>query len=121
MRRVDNITRRTLKVGEENGELAEAVLSVTSASNNKGKEWIDIVEEAIDVVICALDVALTQPPEWEDISRDAWRNIVGLVAEEKLDKWNRQIGGSTTIIDEELPKFTDEDRQFFKEILTRQR
>lgn len=51
--------RRLIKLSEEVGEHAEAYLNVTSAGNGKGKTWDDVREEAADILIVAVDVALT--------------------------------------------------------------
>jgi len=57
-----NIFRRAVKLMEEAGEVSEAWLNVTSAANSKGKTWDDVREEIADVLIVALDVALTPLP-----------------------------------------------------------
>ena len=54
-----NLTRRVLKLIEELGEVAEAYLETTSANNRKNKSWADVNEEAADVLIVAIDIALT--------------------------------------------------------------
>lgn len=58
-RTFENLGRRIIKLGEEFGEVSEAYLNVTSASNGKGLTWDDVREEFADVAIVALDVALT--------------------------------------------------------------
>lgn len=55
-----NVPRRLLKVIEELGELAEAVLNVTCSVNYKKKTPADIREEAIDCMIVLLDCAMTE-------------------------------------------------------------
>lgn len=113
-RRVENILRRAAKSGEEVGELLEAVLSVTSVSGAKGKRWMDVVEEACDIVIMGLDVALTKPPEWQDIDDAMWRAIVKKIIEVKLAKWKHQLrGGSTITAEGKLPRFTDDEHEAF--------
>jgi hypothetical protein len=57
-----NIERKMMKTMEEVGELSEAVMGVTSSTNYKNKTWEDVLEEAVDVAIMGLDVALTIPP-----------------------------------------------------------
>lgn len=116
-RRIDNIVRRVAKTFEEGGELAEATLSATSVSGSKGKQWMDIVEEAVDVAIMGLDIALTKPPEWQDIDDDMWRAIVKKIFSLKLKKWQRQVRLSATLIDEKLPQFTEEEHQEFLALL----
>lgn len=56
------LPRRCWKLIEELGEVAEAHLNVTSALNGKGKTWDDVREEVVDVLIVALDIALTPIP-----------------------------------------------------------
>ena len=113
-RKVENVLRRAAKCGEETGELLEAVLSVTSVSGAKGKKWMDVVEEACDIVIMGLDVALTKPPEWEDVDDAMWRAIVKKIIDVKLAKWKHQLRKGQTITAEgKLPKFTDEEHEAF--------
>jgi hypothetical protein len=54
-----NIHRRIIKLAEELGEVSEAYLNVTSVNNGKNKTWDDVREEFADVLIVAVDVALT--------------------------------------------------------------
>src|SRR3954469_6426855 len=54
-----NLKRRSIKLSEELGEVAEAYLNVTSASNGKGMTWDDVREEIADVLIVVLDIAWT--------------------------------------------------------------
>lgn len=54
-----SLERRVTKLLEEIGEISQAFLSVTSANNDKKKTWSDVREEAADVLIVALDIALT--------------------------------------------------------------
>ena len=58
-RNEDNLHRRIIKLGEEYGEAAEAYLNVSSARTGKAKTWDDVREELADVLIVAVDVALT--------------------------------------------------------------
>jgi NTP pyrophosphatase (non-canonical NTP hydrolase) len=58
-RSITNLTRRVLKLIEELGETSEAFLGVTSANNHKNKKWDDVSEESADVLIVAIDIALT--------------------------------------------------------------
>lgn len=62
-RQSGNYGRRLIKLQEELGEHAEAYLNVTSAGNGKGKSWDDVREEAADILIVAVDVALTPRPD----------------------------------------------------------
>jgi hypothetical protein len=54
-----SLERRVSKLLEEIGETAQAFLSVTSVNNDKKKTWADVCEEAADVLIIAVDIALT--------------------------------------------------------------
>lgn len=54
-----NLNRRAHKGLEEIGELAEAFLNVTSPGNYKVKNWLDVREEAIDVITNLFEVAVT--------------------------------------------------------------
>lgn len=58
-RQKDNLNRRIHKLLEEVGEVSEAWLNATSATNHKKKTWKDVEEEAADVLIVAIDIALT--------------------------------------------------------------
>jgi NTP pyrophosphatase (non-canonical NTP hydrolase) len=53
------LERRVTKLLEEIGEVSQAFLSVTSATNDKKKTWSHVCEEAADVLIIAVDIALT--------------------------------------------------------------
>lgn len=68
-RNVCNIARRVIKLHEELGEHAEAYLNVTSAGNGKKKSWDDVREEAADLLIVAVDVALTPIHSYDSIER----------------------------------------------------
>jgi hypothetical protein len=104
------VERRVLKTTEEVGELAEAVLSVTSKSNAKGKKWMDIVDEACDVAIMGIDIAMTPPPGAEGVSDEAWRDIVKNIFALKLKKWQTQVKHGRTLIPiSELPCTPAED------------
>ena len=59
------LNRRIIKLAEELGEVSEAYLNVTSLNNGKGKTWADVREEMADLVIVALDCALTATPDQE--------------------------------------------------------
>ncbi len=58
-----NLNRRIFKLFEELGELSEAYLASTSSRSYKNKTWNDVREEAADVLIVALDIALTPSEE----------------------------------------------------------
>lgn len=122
-RSTDNLERRALKAGEEMGELAEAVLSLTSASKGKNKRYMDMVEEACDVTIMGLDIALTKPPHMDGLSDLMWRAIVKKIIGLKLEKWRKQLTGKATLIhpgeidfeEGELDKYLDSPEEEFIE------
>lgn len=117
MRGINTLVRRALKTAEETGELAEATLSVTSESNGKKKALIHVIEEAVDVTIMGLDIAMTKPEEWDSISDKDWIHLVEEIFEAKLAKWQEQAVRNDTLIGEKLPSFTDDDRKKFIESL----
>ena len=109
-RSAGNVERRILKATEELGELAEAALSATSASNAKGKSWMDVIDEACDVAIMGIDIAMTRPPGYESMSDEAWREIVKKIFALKLKKWQMQVKSGRTLIPlNELPCTPAED------------
>ena len=95
-RRLDNLLRRYAKMGEEFGELGEAILSVTSKNNGKKKIWNDVAIEAIDVLIMAADIALTIPPDCT-LNDEEWRLHLRHALSRKLRKWSEQLDEKRTI------------------------
>lgn len=95
-RSLSTLLRRTLKAAEECGELSEAVLSVTSDSNAKNKSHDDIIEEALDLAIVALDVALTKSSDGISES-EQYEHVSGILAL-KLQKWEGKILSGETIV-----------------------
>ena len=79
MRKITELTKleqtdmatKALKTSEETGELAQAVLSVVGAHGTayKNKTYDDILEEAADVIICAMSVAISAGFRVPDIER----------------------------------------------------
>ena len=102
----ETIERRQLKATEEVGELAEAILSATSASGAKGKTWMDIVQEAVDVAIMGIDIALTKPPG-SAYTDDEWRAVVKEMFATKLAKWKKQVADERTLIPKDLTKTSE--------------
>jgi NTP pyrophosphatase (non-canonical NTP hydrolase) len=87
-RKVANMTRRILKVGEEYGEAAQAYLSVTSKANSKKKSWADVREELTDIIIVAMDVLLTTFPDEDKKMTDEEKDaIIHKELDRKLQKW----------------------------------
>src|SRR6185437_5449114 len=65
-RNLANLNRRVIKLFEELGELSEAYLASTSSHSYKERTWNDVREEAADVLIVAIDIALTALHEGDD-------------------------------------------------------
>lgn len=80
-----NAVELALKTAEETGELAEAVLSLTGAPGNayKKKTEDDVLEEAADVVLCAMATAFRMIP---DLSQARWDGALL----RKIEKWERK-------------------------------
>jgi hypothetical protein len=95
-----NLIRRLMKIVEEMGEVAEAYLNVTSAGNGKKKTWDDVREELADVVIVAVDCALTPMPDHIEQGLTPADVAASFAAEvsRKLAKWqkNRDTGKAAT-------------------------
>lgn len=85
---VDGMTieQRALKTAEETGELCEAVCSAGKApcTEYKGKTKVDVVEEAADVVICALSVAIM-------IDKNYTMAMFERVLQAKMNKWQALV------------------------------
>lgn len=77
-----SLSARTLKLGEEFGELSEAVSVVSGEDQYKGKTVEDIRLEVADVICCAMSIAQKAGITLEGID-DA--------LSEKSDKWERII------------------------------
>ena len=84
-----DLTQKALKLCEEAGEVAQAVLSYTKAPvcGYKNKNQGDILEEVSDVIIVALSIARKLGFSKEDINT---------VIENKLVKWEKKINDSKT-------------------------
>ena len=96
-----DLTQKALKLCEEAGEVAQAVLSYTKAPvcGYKNKNQGDILEEVSDVIIVALSIARKLELSKEDINT---------VIENKLAKWEKKINDSKRYPDEEKPLGTIE-------------
>lgn len=92
-RSFENISRRILKLGEENGELAEAYLYATSANNIKEKVMEDIREEAIDAMIVSACVSCTPLPG--ETPEQALENARAMF-DKKMNKWVKKLGEGVT-------------------------
>lgn len=90
-RNVRNFGRRTLKAGEELGEVSEAYLYATSIENSKNKTWEDVREEAVDIILMGVDLALTPMPGDEDKTPEEIEQEVIMWVKRKLAKWEEQI------------------------------
>ena len=82
-----DLTQKALKLCEEAGEVAQAVLSYTKAPvcGYKNKNQGDVLEELSDVIIVALSIARKLEFSKEDIDT---------VIENKLAKWEKKINDS---------------------------
>lgn len=82
------LQERALKLSEEAGELAQAVLSATGAPGSayKGQDFADVREEAVDAAIVALSV-LAQASE----SREAFEAELDRLMVEKCAKWQAKL------------------------------
>lgn len=90
-RNLQNLHRRITKTGEELGELGEAFLYVTSIENSKNKTWEDVREEAVDIILMGVDIALTPLPGDEEKSpEEIEQDVVNMIVK-KLEKWKAQI------------------------------
>jgi NTP pyrophosphatase (non-canonical NTP hydrolase) len=90
-REMTRLDRRILKLNEEAGELSQAYLHVSSKKNTKHKTWHDVREEAIDVAIVALDVALTRMPIDKKRSNHQIEEDVLRWFKAKLSKWEDNL------------------------------
>lgn len=96
-RQASNLERRGLKAVEEVGELAEALLGASLGEDNyKGKTWEHVLEEAVDVALMGIDIALTAVPPDEEWSREHWELKVRIMFEDKLRKWEEKIASGQT-------------------------
>jgi len=82
-----DLTQKALKLCEEAGEVAQAILSYTKAPvcGYKNKNQGDVLEELSDVIIVALSIARKLEFSKEDIDT---------VIENKLAKWEKKINDS---------------------------
>lgn len=81
------VERRTLKLCEEAGESAQAILSYTSPHNIKSKHLDDFLEEVADTVIVGLDILLTKYPGEENLSPEEIESKRLKIIHNKLEKW----------------------------------
>lgn len=82
------LQERTLKLSEEAGELAQAVLSVTKAPGSayKNHSIEDVREEAVDATIVALSI-LAQACS----SRSEFESELERLMSEKCGKWREKV------------------------------
>lgn len=83
-----SLLQRTLKLSEETGELAEAVLSVTDAPGSayKAHTFHDVREEAADAALVALSVLAQTCETSEEFSAELDR-----LMREKSAKWQAKL------------------------------
>jgi NTP pyrophosphatase (non-canonical NTP hydrolase) len=82
------LQERALKLSEEAGELAQAVLCVTNApgSSYKNHSLADVREEAADAAIVALSVLAQASSGKEEFDRELER-----LMSEKCTKWQQKL------------------------------
>lgn len=75
---------RGLKLGEEFGEVSEAILSSSGAPGckYKGKTHSDVLEEAVDVTIVAMSIAGMYAADESALEE---------IFQKKLNKWKEKI------------------------------
>lgn len=87
-----SLQERALKLVEEAGELAQAVLSATGAPGSayKGHDLADVREEAADAAIVALSI-LAQASE----SREDFEAELNRLMADKCAKWQEKLAVQT--------------------------
>lgn len=83
------LPRRILKLSEEQGEIAEAYLNVTSEGNGKGKTWGDVREEMVDLLIVDMDCLFTRMPGEENLTDEEIEAVITGLVVTKLEKWHK--------------------------------
>jgi NTP pyrophosphatase (non-canonical NTP hydrolase) len=61
-RSLSTTQRRLMKIGEETGEVWQALLDVTGTTHTRNMTWEDVREELVDCFIVAIDAALAFNP-----------------------------------------------------------
>lgn len=86
------LQERALKLAEEAGELAQAVLSVTKApgSEYKNQTLADVREEAADAAIVALSVLAQVSAD-----KDEYEAELNRLMAEKCAKWQEKLKDNT--------------------------
>lgn len=93
---LEKTLKRVAKLFEEGGELAEAILySNATHETNKKKIREDVLEEAIDVAIMAIVIALSAYPALND---DEMIEEVHKMFEKKLEKWKIKKDRGTAVV-----------------------
>jgi NTP pyrophosphatase (non-canonical NTP hydrolase) len=90
-RSLDHYVRKSLKLCEETGELAQAVLSITSDANIKNKTRADVLEEVVDVFIVASDLLFTRFEDEVDMSEAELEQSRIEVINKKLNRWKQRM------------------------------
>lgn len=82
------LLRRTVKLGEESGEVFKAVFGITSEINPKNLSYDDLREELVDTIIVAADMLFTTyPDEIQDQSFEELLESRSAIFDNKIDKW----------------------------------
>lgn len=82
------LERRTLKLCEEAGESAQAILSLYSHHNIKNKTIDCYLEEVTDTVIVGIDILLTRFPGEESLTLEELEEKRLKIFKQKLSKWS---------------------------------
>ena len=96
-RKLEQLDRRMVKLGEEYGEACQAYLSVSSETNGKDKTWTDVREELVDVIIVAMDILLTRFPDEPLGTHDEKMKLVNKMVDKKLSKWAKKKAAKQTV------------------------
>lgn len=80
------LPRRLLKAGEELGEANQAYLRSTGTGLRR-KTTADLREEIIDLNVVALDLLLHRLPGEEELSEEAFAEMLLAIFKTKLAKW----------------------------------
>ena len=90
-RDLKNLIYRTAKLSEEAGECNGAMISVDKKSY-KNLTYMDVLEEALDTFIVAVDIALSDFPEFTNKTEEEKNDVIFGILNKKLDKWENVIG-----------------------------
>lgn len=84
----DTLQRKIMKISEEIGELNEAYLQITSKNNYKNKNWNNVREELIDLLVITIDCLMTELPIDDNKSLYEISKNIDTIINKKLLKLN---------------------------------